>query len=76
MDEPNEREIAMLEHMAILRRLLDIQKQVCMCLVVRLGGDVKLEHKELEYTRQNYTLIENIQVEDYMADIQMKVRLK
>jgi hypothetical protein len=74
--EYTEREIHLIEELGIMRRLLDVHKLIEASLITRLGGEAKITHAELEHTRQNYVLIENIQVEDYCADILIRVRLK
>jgi len=76
MEHLTEREIHLIETLGVAKRLAEIHELVTMALVVRCGGEVKLTHSELEHTRQNYTLLENVQVENYQADITMRVRLK
>ena len=76
MEHLTEREIHLIETLGVAKRLAEIHELVTMALVVRCGGEVKLTHSELEHTRQSYTLLENIQVENYQADITMRVRLK
>lgn len=74
--ELSPREIMLIEELGIARRLLEVHKLIETCLVVRQGGGVNLTHQELEYTRKNYLLSENIKVEDYTADIKMEARLR
>lgn len=70
------REIELIEQMGVMKRLLEIHKLLQTCLVARCGGEVKLTHDELENARKTYILIENVQAENYMADVHMRVRLR
>lgn len=70
------REIELIEQIGIYKRLLEVHKLIETALVVRLGGQVKLTHAELEHDRQSYVMTENVKVEDYTADIHMQCRLR
>jgi len=71
-----DREIKLIEDLGIMKHLLELHKQIESCLVTRLGGEAKISHAEMEHTRKQYTMTENIQIEDYCADIYLRVRLK
>jgi hypothetical protein len=75
MDKLTDREISLIEELGVAKRIIDIHSLVTAALVVRLGGEVKITHAEMEHTRQQYHMVENIQVENYQADITMRVRL-
>lgn len=78
MDDLNltKREIRLVEEIGVAHRLHEIQKLLITALVARCGGEVKITHSELENSRKTYILSENIQAENYMADILMRVRLR
>lgn len=71
-----EREICLIEEIGVMRRVHEINQLVHLCLCVRLGGDVKIENDELDYTRKNYTLNEEVSVEDLTRSIRLRARLK
>lgn len=71
-----ERELVLVEELGILKRVQEINQRIITCLVVRCGGEVKLEHDELEFTRKSYTLIENLSSEDFTNSVHLRVRLK
>ena len=75
MDRLSEREIHLIEELGLAKHLIDIYKLIETALVVRCGGEVVLSHAELEHTRQQYHLVENIQLENYQADITLRARL-
>ena len=70
------REMALVEEIGTLRRLIEVHKLVDICLIARLCGEVKITHAELENSRKNYIMQENIQADNYMADILMRIRLR
>lgn len=76
MDQLTQREILLIEELGIQKRLNEIHQLIESALVARLGGEAKFTHAELEHTRKSYILTQNIQAEDYTADILLRVRLK
>lgn len=71
-----DREVALIEELGIHKRILEYYDLVITAMCVRLGGDVKLEHAELEHTRHTYKLLKDSSVEDYTVGIRMRARLK
>jgi hypothetical protein len=71
-----EREIALVEELGIYRQVIEINRWIMAALCVRCGGDVKLEHDELEYTRKSYELTEDLSHSDYTRSVRLRVRLK
>jgi len=77
MEQPlSSREIALIEQMGALRHLVDLQNDIILCLVVRCGGNVRVDHKERHYDVSTYTLEKTVRTDDLTADILLNARLK
>ncbi len=74
--ELTKREISLIEEMGAMRHLVDLQNSIIMCLTVRCGGAVRIDHKERHYDSQNYTLEKTVRTDDLTADIILTTRLK
>lgn len=76
-DRPlSEREVTLIEELGIRNRILEYYEIIMMSMCVRLGGDVKMEHAELEHTRRTYKLLKDSSMEDYTVGVRLRVRLK
>lgn len=72
----SDREITLIEELGIRNRILEYYDVMLLAMCVRLGGDVKLEHQELEHTRHTYKLLKDSSMEDYTVGVRMRARLK
>lgn len=64
------------EKAMMLYRLNEFYRMLITVLTVRCGGEVVIKHDELDHTRRNYLLSENIGLEDMTCDMRLRVRLK
>ena len=71
-----DREIHLIEELGIVKRILEHYDLILMAMCTRLGGDVKMEHAELEHTRKTYKLLKDSSIEDYTVGVRLRVRLK
>jgi hypothetical protein len=71
-----DREIALIEEIGCLKRYCQISDTVFLALCVRLGGDVKIENDEMDYTRKSYDLTTDLSVSDFSRSIRLRARLK
>ena len=71
-----EREITLIEELGLAKRLIEHYDLMIMSMCVRLGGDVKMEHAELEHSRKMYKLLKDSSMEDYTVGVRLRVRLK
>lgn len=71
-----EREISLIEEIGCLKRHCDISNIVFLALAVRMGGDVTLESKEIDYTMKNYELTTDLSISDLTRTIRLRARLK
>ncbi len=70
------REIALIEQMGTMRHLVDLQNDIILCLVVRLGGAAKIDNRDRDYHIKTYTLEKTVRTDDLTADININARLK
>lgn len=71
-----DREITLIEELGISKRILENYEVMLLAMCVRCGGDVKLEHAELEHTWHTYKLLKDSSMEDYTVGVRMRARLK
>lgn len=77
MSQPlTEREITLVQQIGKMDATLDLYSRIILALVVRCGGAVKLENRELHYTDQHYVMEKNIRTDDLTVDITINARLK
>ena len=76
MDQLNSREIDLIEKLGLMKGLLESYDRILLCMCVRLGGAVKLDHKEMHYDMQNYMLEKTIRCDDLTQDVTINARLK
>jgi hypothetical protein len=76
MSDLTDREIALIEEIGCLKRHCEITEIIFLALTVRMGGDVKIENDEMDYTRKNYSLTTDLSVSDLSRSIRLQARLK
>lgn len=72
----SEREIELIQSLGLLQYKQEILDRAIQCLVVRCGGSVTLDYKELHFCQQQYTLETIMKTDDLTQDISFKCRLK
>lgn len=70
------REISLIEDLGAMRRLIEVEEQVILALITRLGGAAHITRAELEHDNKTYILEKHIDANDYTFDIKLAARLR